>query len=97
MAEALQGIVVLDLTAYLAGHYGCTLLGDVGAEIIKIERPGGDMNRHYPSSLANESRQILAQGLVVEHDHPVVGKYRAMSRAVEMGISDKPTARSDAR
>ncbi|MHB0791051.1 CaiB/BaiF CoA transferase family protein [Bradyrhizobium sp. 5.13L] len=59
MPEALEGIVVLDLTGYLAGPYGCALLGDVGAEIIKIEPPGGDMNRHYPSTLAGEPRNFL--------------------------------------
>ncbi|WP_439366117.1 CaiB/BaiF CoA transferase family protein [Bradyrhizobium sp. DASA03005] len=59
MPEALQGIVVLDLTQYLAGPYGCTLLGDVGADVIKIEPPAGDMGRQYPSSLPNENRSFI--------------------------------------
>lgn len=59
MAEALQGIVVLDLTAYLAGPYGCAILGDVGAEVIKIEPPRGDALRQYPSSLTDECRTFL--------------------------------------
>ena len=50
---------MLDLTQYLAGPYGCTLLGDVGADIIKIEPPGGDRCRHYPSSLSEENRTFL--------------------------------------
>lgn len=58
MAEALEGIVVLDLTAYIAGPYACALLGDVGAEVIKIEPPGGDMTRQYPSTL-DECRTFL--------------------------------------
>lgn len=59
MAEALGGIVVLDLTAYLAGPYGCALLGDVGADIIKIEPPGGEALRQYPSTLAEDNRTFM--------------------------------------
>lgn len=59
MAEALQGITVLDLTSYLAGPYGTALLGDVGASVIKVEIPTGDMMRHYPSSLPGEGRAFL--------------------------------------
>ncbi|KRP98775.1 formyl-CoA transferase [Bradyrhizobium yuanmingense] len=59
MADALEGIVVLDLTQYLAGPYGCALLGDVGADVIKVEPPGGDAVRNYPSSLPRENRTFL--------------------------------------
>src|SRR6202035_1547557 len=52
----LTRIVVLDLSSYLAGPYGCTLLADLGAEVIKIEPPQGDMLRQFPSSLPGESR-----------------------------------------
>lgn len=55
----LTGTRVLDLTSYLAGPYGCTLLGDLGADIVKIESPEGDMMRHYPSTLPGESRAFI--------------------------------------
>ena len=55
----LAGIRVLDLTSYLAGPYGCTLLGDLGADIVKIEPPDGDMLRHYPSTLEGDSRAFI--------------------------------------
>ena len=58
-AGALSGITVLDLCSYLAGPYGCTLLADLGADVIKIESPQGDMLRQFPSSLAGESRFFL--------------------------------------
>ena len=55
----LGGLRVLDLSAYIAGPYGCSLLADQGAEVIKIEPPAGDNLRNYPSTLAAESRAFL--------------------------------------
>lgn len=67
----LTGVRVLDLSAYIAGPYGCTLLADQGAEVIKIEPPEGDNLRKYPSTLASESRAFLGvnrskRGLVLD-------------------------------
>ncbi|WP_254924395.1 CaiB/BaiF CoA transferase family protein [Bordetella genomosp. 4] len=55
----LSGFKVLDLSAYIAGPYGCNLLADMGAEIIKVEPPEGDNLRKYPSTLLGESRAFL--------------------------------------
>jgi formyl-CoA transferase len=55
----LQGIRVVDMTAYIAGPFACSLLADLGAEVVKVEPPEGDMMRYYPSSLAQESRTFL--------------------------------------
>jgi crotonobetainyl-CoA:carnitine CoA-transferase CaiB-like acyl-CoA transferase len=55
----LAGVRVLDLSAYIAGPYGCTLLADQGADVLKIEPPTGDNLRHYPSTLPNESRAFV--------------------------------------
>ncbi|GAB06163.1 CoA transferase [Gordonia amarae] len=47
-AHALDGIIVADFSRVLAGPYATMLLGDFGADIIKIERPGsGDDTRHW--------------------------------------------------
>lgn len=67
----LSGIRVLDLSAYIAGPYGCTLLADMGAEVVKIEPPTGDNLRRYPSTLEAESRAFLGinrskRGLVLD-------------------------------
>jgi crotonobetainyl-CoA:carnitine CoA-transferase CaiB-like acyl-CoA transferase len=55
----LAGVRVLDLSAYIAGPYGCSLLADQGAQVIKIEPPDGDNLRKYPSTLESESRAFL--------------------------------------
>jgi crotonobetainyl-CoA:carnitine CoA-transferase CaiB-like acyl-CoA transferase len=48
MAAALDGMRVLDLTSGVAGPYATKLLADHGAEVVKVEAPGGDPSRHHP-------------------------------------------------
>jgi formyl-CoA transferase/CoA:oxalate CoA-transferase len=59
---ALDGITVLDLTRVLSGPYCTMLLGDLGARVIKIERPGrGDDTRAWgPPFVGGESTYFLS-------------------------------------
>jgi crotonobetainyl-CoA:carnitine CoA-transferase CaiB-like acyl-CoA transferase len=45
MPQLLSNVRILDLSRMLAGPYGSMLLGDLGAEVIKIEEPAGDFTR----------------------------------------------------
>ncbi|MEW6556378.1 MAG: CoA transferase [Elusimicrobiota bacterium] len=62
MAKPLDGIRVLDLSRVLAGPYCSMILGDFGAEIIKIENPdGGDDTRAFgPPFIEGESAYFLS-------------------------------------
>ncbi len=57
----LGGVKVIDLTRVLAGPFLTQLLGDLGAEILKIETPGhGDETRTFPPHLGDESHYFMA-------------------------------------
>jgi crotonobetainyl-CoA:carnitine CoA-transferase CaiB-like acyl-CoA transferase len=57
----LAGLRVLDLSRALAGPYGTLVLGDLGAEIIKIEPyPDGDQNRRHKQRVGGESLNFLS-------------------------------------
>jgi crotonobetainyl-CoA:carnitine CoA-transferase CaiB-like acyl-CoA transferase len=62
MAGPLSGTRVVDLTRALAGPYCTLLLGDMGADVIKIELPGsGDETRQWgPPFLAGESSYFMS-------------------------------------
>jgi crotonobetainyl-CoA:carnitine CoA-transferase CaiB-like acyl-CoA transferase len=52
--DALEGLTVLDFSAHIAGPYATKLLADLGARVIKVERPGGDPSRQLGPFLADE-------------------------------------------
>ncbi len=77
MNSILDGICVVELTEALAGPYCAMLLGDLGADVIKVERPGvGDQSRTWgPPFVGGESAYFLAanrnkRSIALNYDHP---------------------------
>ncbi|XP_049912615.1 succinate--hydroxymethylglutarate CoA-transferase isoform X4 [Epinephelus moara] len=73
----LEGVTVLDLTRVLAGPFATMILGDLGAEVIKVERPGaGDDTRAWgPPFVGAESTYFLSvnrnkKSISVDLKHP---------------------------
>jgi len=54
--EPLHDVRVIDLTRILAGPYATMILGDLGADVVKVERPGhGDDTRHWGPPFVGET------------------------------------------
>jgi len=61
MNRPLDGIIVLDMTRVLAGPYCTMVLSDLGARVIKVERPEiGDDSRHFGPFKNDESGYFLS-------------------------------------
>lgn len=60
MAGALDGLKVVDFTSHVSGPYCTMLLADLGADVIKVERPGsGDDARRMPPFLGGEGAPFM--------------------------------------
>jgi len=70
----IEGVRVLDMTLFLSGPYGTQVLGDLGAEVIKVEPPGGDNTRVLPPNFIGEDSAYFLS--CNRNKHSVVIDYR---------------------
>ncbi|MGE3601558.1 MAG: CoA transferase, partial [Dehalococcoidia bacterium] len=84
MTDALTGITILDLTSHIAGPYATKVLADLGAHVIKVERPGGDPARRLGPFLHDQpgpERSATFQFLNTNKESLVLDLTRAEARA----------------
>src|SRR5688500_20271028 len=61
MSTPLDGITVIDMSRALAGPFAAMTLGDLGADVIKVEEPsGGDVTRGYPPFWNRQSTYFMS-------------------------------------
>src|SRR4029079_1131469 len=60
MPRPLAGIRVIELANFIAGPLAGTLLADMGADVIKVEPPQGDMRRETPPLRHDERASLVA-------------------------------------
>ena len=57
--QPLSGLLVVDLTTLLPGPLATLMLAEAGAEVIKIEKPGGENARRFPPMVDGESAAFV--------------------------------------
>lgn len=89
----LAGIRILEVGTMLAGPYATMLLADLGAEVTKIEPPGGDISRQvgdsYFASL-NRGKRSVCLDLTSEAGQQCLGDLAAAAHALVVNL--KPSA-----
>lgn len=94
--QPLRGVRVLDFTPLLPGPFATLALADLGADVVKVEPPGGDFARRMPSLLfrmANRNKRSLTLDLK-HRDAPAVVRRLALwaDAAIEAfrpGVADR--------
>jgi crotonobetainyl-CoA:carnitine CoA-transferase CaiB-like acyl-CoA transferase len=90
-APALDGIRLIDATEDIGGPYAAMLLAEQGADVIKIERPGGDPSRSTPAfHVLNRSKRSVVLDLQADAGR---ADLRALLRDADVFLYDWPPRR----
>lgn len=105
--DALEGLAVLDLTSHIAGPYSTKLLADLGARVIKVEKPGGDSARGLGPFLGdqtgiersgtyqflNTNKESVVLDLTQDSGQKAVYRLAARCHMVVVGLSPRQSQR----
>lgn len=105
LETVMAGLRVVDLTQNVAGPYCTQILGDFGAEVIKVERPGrGDDTRDWrPPEIGDESSTFLAlnrnkRSICLDLDRPEgVALLRRLTETADIFIHSMKPGSAEAR
>jgi len=92
--DALAGMTVIDCSQVMAGPFCTMLLGDLGADVIKVEPPAGDTTRQMAGSSAGESASYWAvnrnkRGVAIDLKHPAGREIvRALVRRADVFVEN---------
>jgi alpha-methylacyl-CoA racemase len=102
MPQPLSGVLVLDFTTLLPGPLATLMLAEAGAEVIKIERPGGEDMRAYPPhfdavsaafALLNRGKQSLVVDLTKIEDQqrlaPLLSRADVLVEQFRPGVMER--------
>lgn len=109
LAHALEGVKILDFSQFMAAAYGAKYLGDLGAEVIKIEPPIGDTMRSLPDpfeacqrgkraivlDLTTDSGKEAMRRLVAEADIVVHNMRPGKAENLGIGYEDLKAVKED--
>ncbi|MDP3674264.1 MAG: CoA transferase, partial [Novosphingobium sp.] len=94
-AEVLECVRILDLGMFLAGPMGASLLGDIGADVIKVEALSGDrirfMHRYYQA--AARSKRSIALDLTRPGAQPILERLVCWAEIVHHNLRFKGAAK----
>lgn len=94
-AELLAGVRVLDFGMFLAGPMGPSMMGDMGADVIKVEALTGDrirfMHRYYQA--ASRSKRSIALDLTRPEAEPILARLLQWAEAIHHNMRFKGAAK----
>lgn len=98
----LDGITVIDATQVVSGPYASMMLADMGAEVVKVERPdGGDIGRANPPFMnghsgyftsVNRNKKSVALNLKRERDKDA---FLSLAEKADVIVENNPTGRME--